>query len=106
MKGHPQALQGAAELVLEPGLLLLDEPLSALDLQTRRTVRDELKRLLASLGCVTVYVTHSPAEALALGDTLAVLRHGAIVRRGAPAEVLARPESEYVAELIGAERSE
>jgi ABC-type Fe3+/spermidine/putrescine transport system ATPase subunit len=102
--GQQQRAALARALVLEPELLLLDEPLSALDLQTRRALREELKRLLASLGCVTVYVTHSPAEALALGDMLLVLRDGAIAQLGTPRDVVERPASDYVAELMGMER--
>ena len=70
--------------MLEPRLLLLDEPLSALDPQTRREVRGELKRLLTGLPCVTLYVTHSPAEAIVFGDRLAVVAAGRIVAAAAP----------------------
>jgi len=99
--GQQQRAALARALVLEPRLLLLDEPLSALDLQTRRAVRDELRRLLVTLSCVTIYVTHSPAEAMALGDWIAVLEHGRIVQHGPPRELASRPASPYVAELIG-----
>ena len=106
---HPAQLSGGQQqrvaltraLVLEPKLLLLDEPLAALDLQTRRTVRGELHRLLETLSCVTIYVTHAPAEAFAFGDQVAVLEHGRIAQIGTPEAVRAAPASEDVAELLG-----
>ena len=99
--GQQQRVALARALVLEPRLLLLDEPLSALDLQTRRTVRGELHRLLDSLSCVTIYVTHAPAEAFAFGDLVAVLAHGHIAQIGTPDAVRAAPASDDVAELLG-----
>jgi molybdate transport system ATP-binding protein len=106
---HPRELSGgqqqrvalARALVLEPALLLLDEPLSALDLRTRQSVRGELKRLLATLPCVTVYVTHSAVEALVFGDRIAVLEDGTIRQQGAADELVRRPRTPYVAELMG-----
>jgi molybdate transport system ATP-binding protein len=99
--GQQQRVALARALVLDPALLLLDEPLSALDLQTRREVRTELRRVLASLSCVTVYVTHSPLEALAFGDQIAVLEAGGLAQWGSGAELLRHPRSPYVAEFMG-----
>jgi molybdate transport system ATP-binding protein len=99
--GQQQRVALARALVLEPELLLLDEPLAALDLQTRRAVRGELRRLLAGLPCTTVFVTHSPVEAIVFGDRIAVLEDGRIAQAGAGEELLRHPRSPYVAELMG-----
>jgi molybdate transport system ATP-binding protein len=99
--GQQQRVALARALVLEPRLLLLDEPLSALDLQTRRSVRRRLRRTLAALPCATVYVTHNPIEAIAFGDRIAVLEAGRITQNGVPDELLRHPRSPYVAEFMG-----
>jgi molybdate transport system ATP-binding protein len=99
--GQQQRLALARALVLEPALLLLDEPLAALDLQARREVRAELRRILSELPCVTLLVTHSPLEALAFGATIAVIERGRVVQRGTRDELLRHPRSAYVAELMG-----
>ena len=99
--GQQQRVALARALVLSPRLLLLDEPLSSLDLQTRRTVRGELRALLGRLPCVTVYVTHSPVEALVFGDQIVVLEHGRVAQAGPREELLRRPRSPFVAELVG-----
>ena len=99
--GEAQRVALARGLVLEPRLLLLDEPLSALDLPTRRGVRGELRRILAELPCVTVYVTHSPTEALAFGQEIAVLEGGRVSQSGPRDDLLRRPRSSYVAEFLG-----
>jgi molybdate transport system ATP-binding protein len=99
--GQQQRVALARALVLEPRLLLLDEPLSALDLQTRRAVRGELRRTLAALPCATVYVTHNPLEAIVFGDRIAVLEAGRITQNGVPDDLLRRPRSPYVAEFMG-----
>lgn len=99
--GQQQRVALARALVLDPALLLLDEPLSALDLETRHAVRTELRRLLAGLPCVTVFVTHSPLEALLFGDRIAVLERGRVVQVGEPATLLREPRSRYVAALLG-----
>ena len=99
--GQQQRVALARALALEPALLLLDEPLSALDLQTRRSVRGELRRLLAELPCVTIFVTHSPMEALVFGDRIAVLESGRVSQLGTRDELLRHPRSAYVAEFMG-----
>jgi molybdate transport system ATP-binding protein len=99
--GQQQRAALARALVLNPGLLLLDEPLSSLDLQTRREVRVELRSLLQRLPCVTVYVTHSPVEALVFGDQVVVLDGGRVAQAGTRDDLLRHPRSRFVAELVG-----
>jgi molybdate transport system ATP-binding protein len=99
--GQQQRAALARALVLEPRLLLLDEPLSALDVQSRRELRTELRMLLASLPCVTVVVTHSPMDALVFGDRIGVFEAGRITQTGTRDELLRHPRSRYVAEFMG-----
>jgi molybdate transport system ATP-binding protein len=99
--GQQQRAALARALVLDPRLLLLDEPLAALDLQTRRQVRGELRRLLRELETTTLYVTHSPMEALLFGDHIVVLEAGRISQTGDRDDLLRHPRSRYVAELVG-----
>ena len=99
--GQQQRAALARALVLGPRVLLLDEPLSSLDIQTRRVVRVELRGLLQRLPCVTVYVTHSPIEALVFGDRVVVLDEGRVAQAGSREELLRHPRSPFVAELIG-----
>ena len=99
--GQQQRAALARALVLEPRLLLLDEPLAALDVQTRRSVRGELRRLLGTLPCATLLVTHDAVDALALGNRIAVLEAGRLTQYGERDELLARPRSAYVAEFLG-----
>lgn len=99
--GQQQRAALARALVLDPPLLLLDEPLAALDLGTRRQVRSELRELLRTLGCVTLYVTHSPLEALLFGDRIVVLERGRVSQVGSREDLLRHPRSRYVAELMG-----
>jgi molybdate transport system ATP-binding protein len=99
--GQQQRVAIARALVLEPRVLLLDEPLSALDVQTRRSIRGELRRLLADLPCSTLYVTHSPAEALAFGERITVLENGRVSQQGPREELMRHPRSPYVAEFLG-----
>jgi len=99
--GQQQRVALARALVLEPAILLLDEPLAALDLQTRRAVRGELRQLFGELGCLTVFVTHSPAEGLAFGERMAVLEAGRVTQQGTREELLLRPRTRYVADFIG-----
>jgi molybdate transport system ATP-binding protein len=99
--GQRQRVALARALAVEPRLLLLDEPLAALDQQTRAQVRTELRRSLTALTCVTILVTHSPLEALLFGDHIAVLEDGRIVQAGPREELLRHPRSGYVAGLMG-----
>jgi molybdate transport system ATP-binding protein len=99
--GQQQRAALARALVLDPRLLLLDEPLAALDLQTRALVRRELRDLLRSLGCVTLYVTHNPIEALLFGDRIVVVEDGRVSQAGDREDLLRHPRSRYVAELMG-----
>ena len=99
--GQQQRVALARALVLEPRLLLLDEPLAALDVSTQRSVRVELRRLLATLACSTVYVTHSPSEALAFGDHITVLEAGRVSQHGTREQIIRHPRSRYVAEFLG-----
>ncbi|HLO03382.1 MAG TPA: ABC transporter ATP-binding protein, partial [Symbiobacteriaceae bacterium] len=88
-------------LVLEPKVLLLDEPLGALDLQLRRAVQVELKQLQRELGMTFIYVTHDQEEALAMSDRIAVMRAGQIEQLGTPEAVYNRPETSFVATFLG-----
>lgn len=99
--GQRQRVALARTLALEPRLLLLDEPLSAVDLQTRRTVARELRRVLTQLSCVTIYVTHHPIEALTFGDRISVIEAGRVSQTDTAEVLLRRPRSPYAAELLG-----
>ena len=99
--GQQQRLALARALVMEPELLLLDEPLSNLDAKLRERMRFELKRIQRELGVTTVYVTHDQAEALALSHEIAVMNEGKIVQIGSPRAIYDRPYSRFVAEFIG-----
>jgi iron(III) transport system ATP-binding protein len=99
--GQQQRLALARALVMEPPLLLLDEPLSNLDAKLRERMRFELKRLQRELGITTVYVTHDQSEALALSHSIAVMNGGRIEQLGAPREVYERPCNQFVADFIG-----
>jgi molybdate transport system ATP-binding protein len=108
-RSRPRALSGgqaqrvalARALVTEPRLLLLDEPLAALDAATRLQVRTELRRHLASFTGGRVLVTHDPVDAVVLADRLVIVEGGRLVQSGTPAEVTARPRTRYVADLVG-----
>lgn len=99
--GQAQRVALARALATDPRLLLLDEPLAALDADTRMRVRTELRRHLATFDGARLLVTHDPVDALVLADRLVILEDGRITQVGAPAEVSARPRSRYVAQLIG-----
>ena len=99
--GQQQRLALARALVMEPQLLLLDEPLSNLDAKLRERMRFELKRLQRELGITTVYVTHDQSEALALSHQIAVMNRGRIEQIGAPREIYERPVNQFVADFIG-----
>jgi len=99
--GQAQRVAFLGTLATEPRLLLLDEPLSALDVTIRAEVRRELARQLNSFRGVRLIVTHDPLEAIALADRLVVLENGHVVQTGTPQEVTARPRSRFVADLAG-----
>ena len=99
--GQQQRVALARALVLDPDILLLDEPLSALDLRTRRSIRGELRQLLRRLPCVTLYVTHNPVEAMFFGERIVVLERGRVTQSGTRDDLLRHPRSPYVAELVG-----
>lgn len=99
--GQQQRLALARALVLEPKLLLLDEPLSNLDAKLRDLMRFELKRLQRDLRITTVYVTHDQSEALALSHHIAVMNQGTIQQVGSPREIYERPANQFVADFVG-----
>jgi molybdate transport system ATP-binding protein len=99
--GQRQRVALARALAPEPRLLLLDEPLAALDVTTRAEVRRDLKHHLESFQGIRLVVTHDPLEAVALADRLIVMEKGHLVQTGTPAEVTERPRSQYVADLVG-----
>ena len=99
--GQAQRVALARALAPDPGLLLLDEPLAALDAGTRMQVRSDLRRHLADYTGCTVLVTHDPIDAMVLADRLAVIEYGGIVQQGPPAEVARAPRSDFVARLVG-----
>jgi len=99
--GQAQRVALARALAIQPRLLLLDEPLSALDIRTRAELRRELRRHLESFHGVRLLVTHDPLEAIALADRLVILEHGRVVQEGAPTAVTEQPRSQYVADLVG-----
>jgi iron(III) transport system ATP-binding protein len=99
--GQQQRLALARALVMEPRVLLLDEPLSNLDAKLRERMRFELKRLQRELGITTVYVTHDQSEALALSHAIAVMNAGRIEQIGTPREVYESPATPFVADFVG-----
>jgi molybdate transport system ATP-binding protein len=99
--GQQQRVALARALATDPRLLLLDEPLSALDASIRAEVRRDLRRHLREFSGVNLLVTHDPLEAVALADRLIVIEQGRIVQAGTPAEVTEHPRSPYVADLVG-----
>ncbi len=99
--GQAQRVALARALAPDPRLLLMDEPLAALDASARVSVRRDLKRALAQFAGVRLLVTHDPLEAIALADRLLILEGGSVVQSGTAAEVTQRPRSRYVADLVG-----
>jgi len=99
--GQAQRVALARALAIDPRLLLLDEPLAALDASARGEVRRDLKRHLASFAGIRIVITHDPLEAVSLADRLVILEGGRVVQTGSPAEVTQRPRSRYVADLVG-----
>jgi putative spermidine/putrescine transport system ATP-binding protein len=99
--GQKQRVALARALAVEPRVLLLDEPLTALDAKLRETLRVDINRLLRGLAITSVYVTHDQGEAMALGDRIVVMEHGRIAQIGTPQEIYYRPANDFVAEFIG-----
>ena len=99
--GQAQRVALARALAPGPDLLLLDEPLAALDAATRMHVRTDLRRHLTGFSGCTVLVTHDPLDAMVLADDLVVIEDGAVVQHGSPAEVARAPRTDYVAQLVG-----
>jgi len=100
--GQRQRVALARAVAIRPGILLLDEPLTALDAALRDRLRGELNRLLRALGITAIYVTHDQAEAMELGDRVVVMQKGAIAQIGTPREIYFAPQNRFVAEFIGA----
>ncbi|MCI3273968.1 ABC transporter ATP-binding protein [Streptomyces cylindrosporus] len=99
--GQQQRIALARALALRPRVLLLDEPLSALDAKVRLTLREEIRRLQQELGITTLFVTHDQEEALSVADRVAVMRSGRLEQCAAPAELYGRPATAFVAEFVG-----
>ena len=99
--GMQQRVALARALAIEPRVLLLDEPLSALDAKVRVQLREEIRRIQLELGITTLYVTHDQEEALAISDHVAVMYGGVIEQMGTPAEMYTAPKTPFVAEFIG-----
>ena len=100
--GQQQRVALARALVIQPGVLLLDEPLSNLDAKLRLEMRDEIRRIHRETKLTTVYVTHDQQEALSLADRIAVMRDGQVEQLGAPQELLRMPRNAFVREFLGA----
>ncbi|MFD8424683.1 ABC transporter ATP-binding protein [Streptomyces sp. NPDC059466] len=99
--GQQQRVALARALALRPRVLLLDEPLSALDAKVRLSLREEIRRLQQELGITTLFVTHDQEEALSMADRVAVMRSGRLEQCAAPAELYGRPATAFVAEFVG-----
>jgi iron(III) transport system ATP-binding protein len=99
--GQQQRVALARALVLNPDILLLDEPLSNLDAKIRVRVRAEIKKLQRELGITTIYVTHDQEEALSLSDRVAVMKDGRVLQVGRPKELYERPRTRFVADFVG-----
>ena len=99
--GMQQRVALARALAIEPSVLLLDEPLSALDAKVRVQLREEIRRIQIRLGITTVYVTHDQEEALSISDRVAVLSQGRIEQIAPPAEIYGAPATPFVADFVG-----
>jgi len=99
--GQQQRVALARALCAEPRLLLLDEPLSALDAKVRAQLRDEIRRIQLEVGITTLFVTHDQEEALSIADRVGVMRSGHLEQLGVPAEVYSSPKTNFVAEFVG-----
>lgn len=99
--GQQQRVAVARAIVLEPEVLLLDEPLSNLDAKLRRHVREEIRQIQQRLGLTAVYVTHDQEEAMAVSDNIIVMRNAEIAQQGSPHDLYEKPNSEFIADFIG-----
>jgi len=99
--GQQQRVALARALAIEPRVLLLDEPLSALDAKVRVQLREEIRRIQTKLGITTLFVTHDQEEALSISDRVVILSQGQIQQVGTPAEIYGHPETVFVAEFVG-----
>ena len=99
--GQQQRVALARALAIEPSVLLLDEPLSALDAKVRRQLREEIRRIQIMVGITTLFVTHDQEEALAMGDRVGVMSAGRLEQIAPPAELYDRPRTPFVAEFVG-----
>ena len=99
--GQKQRVAIARSLVLEPSLLLLDEPLGALDLKLREQMKIELKKLQADIGTTFMYITHDQSEALVMSDRVAVMNHGRFEQIDTPRNLYSNPASRFVAGFVG-----
>ena len=99
--GQQQRVALARALAIEPQVLLLDEPLSALDAQVRLNLRDEIRRVQRETGTTTLFVTHDQEEALAISDRVAVMEQGKLAQLGTPEDIYRRPATPFVAEFVG-----
>ncbi len=99
--GQQQRVALARALAIQPQVLLLDEPLSALDAKVRAQLRDEIRRIQLEVGITTLFVTHDQEEALAIADRVGVMKDGRIEQLGSPTEVYSRPATPFVAEFVG-----
>jgi putative spermidine/putrescine transport system ATP-binding protein len=99
--GQQQRVALARALAIEPQVLLLDEPLSALDAKVRAQLRDQIRRIQLEVGITTLFVTHDQEEALAIADRVGVMKEGRIEQLGPPTEIYSRPATSFVAEFVG-----
>src|SRR5574344_1931394 len=99
--GQQQRVALARALVVEPGVLLFDEPLSNLDAKLRVTMRTEIRKIQQTVGITAVYVTHDQAEAMAISDQIIIMNKGRIAQIGTPTEIYYQPKNEFVADFIG-----
>ncbi|HEC88818.1 MAG TPA: ABC transporter ATP-binding protein [Thermoplasmata archaeon] len=101
--GEKQRVSIARALIIKPKILLMDEPLSALDVFTQKKLRNELKRIHNETGVTILHVTHDQEEALVLGDRIGIMNNGEIIQVGTPEEVFRKPRTEFVANFVGVE---
>ena len=99
--GQQQRVALARALVIEPSVLLFDEPLSNLDAKLRVSMRTEIRRIQQEVGITAIYVTHDQSEAMALSDNIIIMNHGVVEQMGTPQEIYYHPKNEFVADFIG-----